>query len=169
MSLRPSYGHIHFAIETKIIAQHANNLRNLIGSFRKMVHTFQHKSTQHRADRSLQRVHLDIEQIIKFFQLQNDCIRHTTKTTIRHWKLNTFPIIPGQNLTPTRFNKHNCHTAITYCWYPTGEWGSNLLLTPWHLKNKGWNPYNHKHNSRKLRCNKTSPHRTGDYHGSHRT
>ena len=67
MSPSPSYGHIHFTIETNVIAQHANNLRILIGSVRKMVHTVQHTSTQQRADRFLQKAHLDVEKIIKDF------------------------------------------------------------------------------------------------------
>ena len=67
MSPSPSYGHIHFSIDTNIIAQHASNLRILIGSVRKMVHTIPHESTQKRADRFLLRAHLDIEEIIKDF------------------------------------------------------------------------------------------------------
>jgi hypothetical protein len=64
----PSFGHIHFAIDTKIIANHMTNIKEAIEHVRKLVKEHAHPTLQTKADNFLKRAHLDINSIISDFK-----------------------------------------------------------------------------------------------------
>ena len=64
----PSYGHVHFTIDTHLILNHMINVRDSIAYIRKTVHTITHNSVQHQAKNFLIKAHLDIDTMIKEFQ-----------------------------------------------------------------------------------------------------
>ena len=64
----PSYGHIHFVIDTHLIKKQMTDVKDAIAYIRKMVHTISHDAVQHRARNFLLRAHLDIDTMIDEFK-----------------------------------------------------------------------------------------------------
>ena len=64
----PSYGHVHFTIDTPIIMKQLRNVEEAIAYVRKAVHTYTHQSVQNRARNFLGKAHLDIGIMIEEFK-----------------------------------------------------------------------------------------------------
>jgi hypothetical protein len=64
----PSYGHIHFVIDTHLIMKQMTDVRDTIAYIRKIVHTISHDAVQLRARNFFLRAHLDIDTMIEKFK-----------------------------------------------------------------------------------------------------
>ena len=64
LNLSPSYGHVHFVVDTHVIEKHLTNVEEAIAYIRKSVHTITHKSVEKRASNFLKRAHLDVREMI---------------------------------------------------------------------------------------------------------
>ena len=64
----PSYGHVHFIVDTNLIAGQLRTLNAAIAYIRKSGHTIIHTNVEHRARNFLLKAHLDIESMIKEFE-----------------------------------------------------------------------------------------------------
>ena len=63
----PSYGHVHFVVDTNLISKQLQTLSSAIAYIRKSVHTITHRNVEHRAKNFLLKAHLDIESLINEF------------------------------------------------------------------------------------------------------
>ena len=64
----PSYGHVHFVVDTQIITKQLSTLQIAIAYIRKSVHTISHRHVEQRANNFLLKAHLDIDNMIKEFR-----------------------------------------------------------------------------------------------------
>ena len=79
----PSYGHVHFMIDTPIIMTQLQNVKEAIAYVRKAVHTFSHQSVQNRARNFLVKAHLDIDTMINEFKDLQSVFNDTTLDSSR--------------------------------------------------------------------------------------
>ena len=79
----PSYGHIHFMVDTHIIRKQLQTVEEAIAYIRKTVHTFPHQSAQNRAKNFLKKAHLDIGSMIEEFKDLQAIFEHTTSNQPR--------------------------------------------------------------------------------------
>ena len=63
----PSYGHIHMAINTDIVWNHINTVKEGLGSMRKAVNALTHQTIKRRASKFFERIELDIEDVSNEF------------------------------------------------------------------------------------------------------
>ena len=63
----PSYGHVHFMVDTHIISNHLQDLQIAIAYIRKSVNTITHRHVEKRANNFLIKAHLDINNMIQEF------------------------------------------------------------------------------------------------------
>ena len=79
----PSYGHVHFVVDTHIIARHMKEIKNSIEHVRQVVKTHAHPSVQTRAENFLKRAHIDIDTVISEFSDLQTIIQGTSPDSRR--------------------------------------------------------------------------------------
>ena len=79
----PSFGHVHFVVDTHIIANHMTEIKKAIIRIRQVVKTNAHPSVQTRADNFLKRAHIDIETVMTEFSDLQTIIQGTNPDTHR--------------------------------------------------------------------------------------
>ena len=79
----PSYGHVHFVVDTSIIMKQLHSIDSAISYVRKSVHTITHRNVEHRAKNFLLKAHIDIGAMINEFQDLSQIVNESTSNQSR--------------------------------------------------------------------------------------